>query len=310
VRIKPSRYHADMPSRLGVALIGLFWLATAGVVGYRDVWPRLFSDGPPPLRIDLIDEAAQAAPTVWVIYRGPERVGAVHARTEYVAATDTFRFVNSYRDLKVALGRVGGLNLTVQVPALETAVRVSRAGDLREQRLDGRLAVVAGPATLGEAKAEVVGHVDAGQLVGRVRLQSPFGDLDRPLDPVPVPAGQVLNPLLPVNRLQGVHPGRRWVVRQVDPLQDALDALVRQMAAKSEVAGGLVPPRGNRELVAEVKSAPERVTRKSGEKVQCWVIEYRGDEVTARTWVSVADGRVLRQEAVGLGERLRFERED
>ena len=40
------------------------------------------------------------------------------------------------------------------------------------------------------------------------------------------------------------------------------------------------------------------------------MIEYRADEVQARTWVSTADGRVLRQEASGFGERLRFDRQD
>lgn len=298
-----------MPSRLGVALILAFWLATAGYVGYRDVWPRLFSDGPPPLRIDLADEATQTAATTWTVYRGTERVGTLLTRMQYQPEDDTFRFVNTFRDLRVSLGKVRLLDLSVDAPLLETAVRVTRAGELREQTLVGKLAVVAGNARLTEATADVTGRVDGGVLVGRVKLKSSFGELDQPLDPVPVPAGQVLNPLMPVNRLQDVRPGRRWVIRQVDPLQDAVDALIRQVAKQSDLAAGLVPPRGNRELLAEVKAAPERLDRKGG-PVDCWVIEYRGDETEARTWVSVADGRVLRQEASGFGEKLRFERED
>jgi hypothetical protein len=298
-----------MPSRLGVALIALFWLATTGYVGYRDVWPRLFSDGPPPLRIDLADEATQNSPTRWTVYRGTEKVGGLKTRMEYQAADDSFRFVNTYSELRVRLGTVRLLDLAVELPTVETTVRVSRTGELKEQGMAGRLAVTAGNARLADGTAEVVGRVVGGQLVGRVKLQSSFGELDRPLDPVPVPAGQVLNPLMPVNRLQDVRPGRRWVIRQVDPLQDAVEALVRQVARQSDLAAGLVPAKGDRELIAEVRAEPERLDRKDG-PVDCWVIEYRGDQVEARTWVSVADGRVLRQEATGFGERLRFERED
>lgn len=298
-----------MPSRLGVALIAAFWLATTAYVGYRDVWPRLFSDGPPPLRIDLADEATQTAATTWAVYRGSERVGTLHTRMQYMPEDDTFRFVNTFRDLRVSLGRVRLLDLAVDAPMIETVVRVTRAGELREQRMAGKLSVVAGKAPLAEATADVTGQVEGGMLAGRVKLRSSFGELDRPLDPVPVPAGQVLNPLMPVNRLQDVRPGRRWVIRQVDPLHDAVDALVRQVAKQSDLAAGLVPPQGSRELLAEVKSTPERLDRKGG-PADCWVIEYRGDGTEARTWVGVADGRVLRQEASGFGEVLRFERED
>jgi hypothetical protein len=40
------------------------------------------------------------------------------------------------------------------------------------------------------------------------------------------------------------------------------------------------------------------------------VIEYRRTEVVARTWVRVADGKVLRQELSEKGEALTFERKD
>lgn len=298
-----------MPSRLGVGLIVLFWLAATAHVGYREVWPRFFSDGPPPLRIDLADEAAQTVPTYWDVYRGDQRVGRLTTRMQYVPEDDTFRFLNTYLNLSVEFGAV-----SLEVPKLDTTVRVTRSGDLREQQmtglLQGRLKTKLGAISLGDASAEVTGVVQDGQLVGRCTITSPVGDIDRPLEPVPVPQGQVLNPMMPVSRLRDVQPGRRWVIREVDPLRDALNVLVKEVLKSSEVAASAIPQPGGGELIAEVLSSPERLERPDKEPVECWVIEYRGDEVQARTWVSVADGRVLRQEASGFGERLRFERQE
>jgi hypothetical protein len=299
-----------MPSRLGVGLILLFWLGTAAVVGYRDVWPRLFSDGPPPLRIDLADEAAQAVPARWTVYRGEQPVGTLVTKMVYVPEDDTFRFVNSYRNLKFDFGQLVG----IEVPQLETVVRVSRAGDLREQHMTGELVATLGRVEVGKATAEVTGVVRDGQLVGRCKIRSPVMTVDQPLEPVPVPAGQVMNPMMPVGRLRDVQPGRRWVIREVDPLREAMDVLLREVAKKSgqdsKLLGALPGGDRDRELLAEVKGTPEKLTRKDGTEVECWVIEYRRDEARARTWVSKEDGRVLRQEASGFGEQLRFERED
>jgi hypothetical protein len=298
-----------MPSRLGVGLIVLFWLAATAHVGYREVWPRYFSDGPPPLRIDLADEAAQTVPTYWDVYRGDQRVGKLTTRMQYVPEDDTFRFLNTYLNLSVEFGAV-----SLEVPKLDTTVRVTRSGDLREQQMTGllqaRLKTKLGSIALGNATAEVTGVVQNGQLVGRCKITSPAGNIDRPLEPVPVPQGQVLNPMMPVSRLRDVQPGRRWVIHQVDPLRDALNVLIKEVLKSSQVAASAIPQPGGGELIAEVQSSPERLERPDKGPVECWVIEYRGDEVQARTWVSVADGRVLRQEASGFGERLRFERQE
>jgi hypothetical protein len=299
-----------MPSRVGVGLILLFWLGTAALVGYRDVWPRLFSDGPPPLRIDLADEAAQAVPARWTVHRGEEQVGTLITKMEYVTTDDTFRFVNSYRSLKFDFGKLVG----VEVPHLETVVRVTRSGDLREQQMTGELVAKFGGVPIGTATAEVTGVVQNGQLVGQCKIKSPISNIDQPLEPVPVPAGQVMNPMMPVGRLRDVQPGRRWVIREVDPLREAMDVLFRELAKKQGQNSKLLEmlPNGdrNRELLAEVMGTPEKLTRKDGTEVECWVIEYRREDAQARTWVSKDDGRVLRQEASGFGEKLRFERED
>jgi len=296
-----------MPSRFSVLGILAFWLATLGVVGYRDLWPRLVSDGPPTVSIDLADEATQTVPARWKIYRGTEKIGDLTTRTEYSAKDDTFLFLNTYRNLIYSDGRA----TKVLIPKLDTKVRVARDGSLREQAMNGEMEVLLNDFKVAGAKAKVDAYVLNGELVGRCKLtDSPFGDIDRPLEPVPVSSGQVLNPLMPVNRLRGVTPGRRWTIRKSDPLEDSLKLLFKELAGKSPLLAGLVPKDGDAELLAEVKSNPETIALKDGEKVVCWVIEYRGEGVSARTWVSQSDGRVLRQEAERHGDVMRFERED
>ena len=299
-----------MPSRIGIAAIVLFWLATTAYVGYHEVWPRYFSDAPPPIQIDLVDEATKQIPTNWQIYRGEQRIGKLKTEMEYNELDDSFRFINTYTRLSFDLSN----GFSLEVPRLETSVLVNRSGELREQKMKGELIAKIGPLPIGDASAEVTGYVLNGELLGRCQvrypIKSPAPVIDRELDPVPVPAGQVLNPMMPLNRLRDVQPGRRWVIRIVDPLQDAMNVLLREMAKESKFTLSALPNPGNRELLAEVKSTPEKLERKNATPVECWVIEYRGDEVLARTWVSTADGRVMRQEASGLGEKLRFERDE
>lgn len=292
-----------MPSRFGVFGIVLFWLATTGYVGYRDVWPRLFADGPPPLRIDLTDEATQTIPARWTIYRGTQKVGSLTTWMEYAASDDTFWFKSKYNSLELdyEIPRVG--SVTLAVPELETAVRVTRAGALREQTMTGKLDAKVGKSSIGTATAKVDAKVEDGMLVGQFRVVPPAfvgKPIDRPLEPVPVPGGQVLNPMMPVNRLRDVQPGKRWVIYPNDPLKDSFAAAFPAFAQQGK---------GPSSLIAEVASASEMLVVKNKE-IECWVIEYRGDDVTAKTWVAVSDGRVLRQEASGFGEKLRFERED
>ena len=298
-----------MPSRSAVALILLFWLVTSAYVIYAEMIPRYFSDGAPPLRIDLADEAAQTVAVRWIVYRGDQRVGALTTRMEYANEDDSFRFINSYSELKFDFA-VQKLTLSMVVPTLETVMRVSRQGDLKEQQMTGRLEARLGGVKLGEAKAQVNATVVDGQLTGRCVLQSPLLEVDEPLEPVPAPSGQVLNPMMPVSRLRDVQPGRRWVIHEVNPLFAAINAMMKDQAKKSELLRGLIPDASANELVAEVGSKPVILERAGFEPVKCWLIEYRGEKGNARTWVSVSDGRVLCQEANAAGEVMRFIRQD
>jgi len=290
-----------MPSTRAIALIIAFWFATAGYVAYRDLWPVLFASGPPPVAIDLADEAAQSVPVRWSIHMsGQKKPGRLTTQMKYHESDDSFTFTNHYADLRYETGGV-----VVVVPELINVIRIARGGDLREQSVDGRLEVYLGDLKFGEATARVAGMVTDGQLVSRVDATYTFAglarqELQRTLDPVPVPTGQPLNPLQPVNRLTGIRPGRRWVVHESDPLREAIAVLINEQAGQF----GLKLPEEKRDpLIGEVLSDP-RTLDWHNHQVACWVIEYRRDEPVARTWVHVSDGKVLKQEAFQKGETL------
>src|SRR5437764_13310552 len=95
-----------MPSRLAVAGIVAFWIAVTGFVLYRDVWPRVFSSGPPPVSIELADEARQNVPARWTLYRNGQKVGSLTTQMKYLDAEDTFQFTYRYSDLKLEQGDI------------------------------------------------------------------------------------------------------------------------------------------------------------------------------------------------------------
>ena len=299
-----------MPSRPVVALIVLFWAGTAGLVFYRDIWPRLAASGPPPIAVDLQDEAtAQGMGFKWDVLHNGQKVGRLTTKTTYQDADDTFLFIYEYTG--VTFDVPGGRAV---FPKATVTTKVTRAGALREQGMAGLLMVQAARRTKGgeveyltlaEVKAEVEGRVEGGVFVGRCDIRSPVLNVSRDLDPVPVPDGQALGPLQPVNRLANVRPGQRWAVREVDPLGEALAVLVREQIGKH---GFDLPERKREPLIAEVEREQQAPPGRSD---PCWVIEYReGGEPRAKTWVRVADGKVLRQEASGMGESLALVREE
>ncbi len=289
-----------MPSRSAIALIVAFWLATLGFAFYREVWPRLMASGPPPLAIDLAEEASPNVSVKWTIYRGDHKIGRLTTHMSYDDRDDTFRQTHEYHQLEFTFQ-----DAMVRVPQLKLTTRVNRAGELREQTMDGKLVV---ELSVGKFEAEVTVHgtVSEGVFSGRCVMKSPLGDIDQALDPAPVPTGQALNPLLVMNRINGLRGGQSWRVVEIDPLGDAVAALVNGQMAKL----GLPTFQPQREpIFARVSASPEPLLW-NGEEHECWVIEFRGRDAKAKTWVRVRDGKVLRQDAFGMGERLTIERND
>lgn len=288
-----------MPPRVAVAGILAFWLATSAFVVYRDIWPRVFSSGPPPVSIELADEARQNVPAKWTLLRNGQKVGKLSTQMKYLDTEDSFQFTYHYSDLKFVQSGV-----TLEAPQATSEVRMTRAGDLKAQSM--KLEV-----RLGENDArgtiDIRGTVTDGVLTGRVEIKSSILNLAEDLDPVPVPKGMPLNPLQPVNRIGNVRGGAQWVVHESNPMQDAVGSLIRKKLAEF---GFRLPEEKAKEVaLAQVSADPQTLVWK-GQEVACWVIEYRRAEPFARTWVRASDGKVLRQEAFEKGESLTFERED
>ena len=291
-----------MPSRVAVAGIVAFWLATTGFVAYRDVWPRVFANGPPPVSIELADEARQNVPARWTLYRNGLKAGRLTTQMKYIDADDAFQFTYRYSELKLDQG-----DITLTASEAVSEVLMSRAGDLKGQTMTAKVKVLFRGAAFVDGTIDVRGVVAGGVLTGRGELKSNLMNAVGDLDPVPVPGGMPLNPLQPVNRLGGVRGGQSWVVHESNPLQDAVADLVRKKAAEFGVR--FPEPKAKDKLIGSVGRS-QQVLNWKGEDVACWVIEYRRAEPVARTWVRVTDGKVLRQEAFEKGESLTFERED
>jgi hypothetical protein len=294
-----------MPPRIVVVGVVAFWLTTTGYIAYRDVWPRVFSSGPPPVSIELADEARQNVPARWTLKRNGQEVGKLRTQMKYHDTDDTFQFTYQYSNLKLEQA-----DIALAVPSAESDVRITRAGELREQSMTGKITASYQGVEFLTGTIAIRGVVVNDTLTGRADFKSGLLNLAGDLDPVPVPKGrQPLNPLQPVNRLSGVHGGRDpWVVHESNPLQDA----VRDLLKKKIAEVGLRLPDGpvKESLVARVGGEQQVLTNARGESASCWVIEYRRAEPVARTWVRATDGKVLRQEAFEKGESLSFERED
>jgi hypothetical protein len=89
-----------------------------------------------------------------------------------------------------------------------------------------------------------------------------------------------------------------------DPRSDILRAVVAR-ALGGQAPSFAAPPAA---LLAHVLQEPQ-VMEWNAESHLCLVIEYRGEEYTARTWVRQTDGIVLRQEADAHGETVVLQRE-
>jgi hypothetical protein len=290
-----------MPPRwLSLAIVA-FWLATTGFLLYRDVWPLLLPGQAPPYTIDLEDEVqTQQAHIHWnVSYNDHDYLRAetwVEPNPD-----DTFtlkarlkpQVVVAPKDHEGGAEPFGGL---VKIQKSTSSYRVTRSGDLRAVSVDFAVEANAAGLTLA-GDGELSGEVRDGKFYSRLRVHHPGGTFEKDLEPVAVSRhGSVLSPLHPLNRIDGLRPGQTWRLPLVDPIKDALLALATGQAGE--------------EKSVEARVLPETQTLTwNNHPVACLVIEYQGEDVTARTWVRADNGLVLRQEAKRDGERWVLQRE-
>jgi hypothetical protein len=301
-----------MPARHHILIILAFWVATMGWLFFRDLKPLMTRGEPPPFTIDLADEASAKVVAWTVLKKAPPKKarakdgrvleryqnrGYANTWVKYREADDTFEVSGQFK--------LWSGDRKDQKPdqVVESMYRVSRAGELQEIRAN---------VTASLFGFEVVGHVK-GEV--KDRLFNPHFEisskdsginLSRDLSPVEVSAhGSVLNPLQPLNRLPKLRMAQHWTMPLVDPLADALTAAVHRQA---------VPVRYlDVEVLPQILTLPELILdnalypRRGG--IPCLVIDYAGDDISARTWVRELDGLVFRQEVTQQGDTLILDRD-
>jgi hypothetical protein len=280
-----------MPARHTIAVIVLFWMATAGWLFHRDIWPQLRRGEPPPYYIDLADEARKSDLKIrWVIKRpGKEReIGRAYTWTRYVGErSDTFELNFEVKNLDLGL---------VQVKRVSGAYQITRQGQLLGVNADVDAFVNWPGLKSQQFHATLDGKVKDQMLTPHCAIEldrHPLYEMD--LTPVTLSSQRsILNPLNPVNRVMGLRRGQHWRL----PLIDPLDA----------VAPSLKPVPSLSYLNAEVLSETQTI-RWNGQDWPCLVIQYTGGNRSAHTWVRESDGTVLRQEATVQGDKLILERE-
>ncbi len=281
-----------MPARPYVLAIIAFWLASSGWLFHKEVWPRLRSGEPPPYTIDLADEARQhnIVPIRWAIHRNGVKIGIAKTTVRFHESDDTFELRGEIESINLGAASI------VQIREMMGKYRITRDGNLRELEVNLTAAFTIPGQVPFTAKGRLEGQVKDEKFFPRCRIDSALFSKEFVLDPVPISSsGNVLNPLHPVNRINGLSPGQRWRTPLVDPLRD-LPATIF----------GTSP--GVRMLNAEV--LPElQLHWWNGRDRECYVIEYMGEDIVAHVWVREKDGMVLRHDTTIRGEEMVLERQ-
>ncbi len=276
-----------MPSRFVTVLILLFWAISSGWFIYAELWPQFRGGDPPLFTIDLADEARRLSPPItWDIVRDGKTIGRVLTSIRYRDADDAFELTGTVHDLNL------GLASTIQISQMANVYRVTREGKLLAVSTEAVIQIAKGV----ELKVFLDGEVVGKSFHTKLRLESPLGNREFNLEPVALSAeGSALNPLHPVDRINGLSLGKTWRIALVDPVHDAL--------------ANLVPGGQTGVAYVQARVLPEYKTLAwAGKEQLCYVIEYTGEAVEARTWVLARDGTVLRQEARLHDDELILER--
>lgn len=290
-----------MPTRYITLLIVVFWLAMTGWLFYRDVRPHVLPGAPPPFTISLVDEAEaqKNEGTYWSIVHGEQTMGYAITRVRYLDQTDSFELMCVYK-----LWVLGRFSSPTPNLVSDSTYRVSRDGELERIRVD--LKADLEPLASLRAGGHLEGQAVNGQLM--LHARSDLGDINQSIGPVDIRGrSSLLNPLQPLNRLSGLRRGQHWQMPMVGPLSDVLGAVVQKFPALSAFSA----PRVNY-LDAQVLPDTVMLDRNDGKtQVECLLVEYRGEDVTAHTWVGLSDDLVYQQEMARQGEQpVRLVRQD
>lgn len=288
-----------MPPRPFVVLVVLGWLATAGWLVAEKWLPWWRPAEQPPFAVELADEVAPEHAT-WLVYKKDKRIGS--AETRMAPRKDgLFELTTRLRDLQLSQGLAD-----VRMPSFATTRTVTRDGDL--VTLDAKaVMLVKGLGADLRIEAVIRGRVVGDEFRGDCEFDGGDGPTTQPLAPIKLTSKNAFSPLQPLQKYPPLRPGQTWRVSNLDPVSEAMNAAMQQIVSK-QWGFKFIPPEQPKELRAEVQRDTEEITHRD-RTYTCRVIVFEGDRVSARTWVDVADGKVIRQEATGMGETIRLQRD-
>jgi hypothetical protein len=326
--------RTPMPPRWLCVVIVAFWLAATGWLVWSELRDEFGPDEPPQFIIDLVDEAQPERVRIrWLVWQGDEPDEAISLYQIYTDAFGHLASPQAFAPLAAAVSHAGLLSVppptftattwiehheqrddfTLHVrldPGASRADRRLDLGLLRLKRMESAYRVDRSGRLLGTAaefdfdvalphgedvQVRVDGEVRGGQFHSKYELTSPLLHQEQVLDPVPVSRrGTALMPTHPVHRLRGLRPGQTWTMPLVNPLGDAVGALMPgPLRSGPRTLRAHVLPELHL-LPALSKTIPGKAP------IRCLVIEYDvgdPDAPRSRTWVRPEDGLVLRQEA-------------
>jgi hypothetical protein len=296
-----------MPTRPFITVIVLGWLASIGWVAYDRWLPWLRPSEQPVFALDLADEVAPQN-AIWTLYRKDQKIGG--AETRMAPLKDgTFEMVHRLREveLKVSL-------MTVKISNFATTKIVNRDGELLKLDTVAKMEFKA-LGTVFKVDAKLKGTVVGNDLLATCDFDSDLGKSTEKLDPIPLSTKRAQSPLQPLHRFPELRPGQTWRESNVDPVSEAMNTAIERVVNRkiSEQFGGKLPfklpsAKTPRELLAEVQAEPETITHRDKSYV-CHVIVYKAEGFLVRTWVQIEDGKVMRQEASLMDDRLTLQRE-
>ncbi|WP_020468367.1 hypothetical protein [Zavarzinella formosa] len=296
-----------MPSRPIIALILLGWLATIGWVAYDRWLPWLRPSEQPAFVLDLADEVAPQN-AIWTLYRKDQRIGG--AETRIAPLKDgTFEMTHRLRETEIKVSL-----MTVKINNFVTTKVVNHDGELI------RLSAVAkvdfkALGTTFKVDTKLNGTVVGNTLEATCDFDSDLGKATEKLDPIPLTSKRAESPLQPLHRFPELRPGQTWREANIDPVNEALNTAIERVVNRkiAEQFGGRLPfklptAKTPRELLAEVQAEPETITHRDKSYV-CHVIVYKAEGFLVKTWVQIEDGKVIRQEASLMDDKLMLQRE-
>jgi hypothetical protein len=298
-----------MPSRwISLGIIGL-WLITTGWMAVREWIPWIIAEDYP-FEVELADEAAPQH-ALWSLWQNDQRIGEATTTLQF-RKDDTIEWVSTLARLTQQF-QVASFKLKAEVPQFYNTMRLNRRGELLSIDSHGEIVLSLGFKI--QAKVELKGLVKEGKLSGKVNIESSLGNFETEFQPVPMPRKSVFTPLMPLNKLTGVRPGRTWRMSRFDPLSQAITEIMQQQlkSAMDKGAGGVISlpglPKGGEEILAEVLPGTETIEWNT-KTYRCRVIQYRSEGIDAKTWVSVDDDHVIRQQASQGGMNFFLQREE